>query len=60
MCSAMITFGLAGSYINEIVPRSVVRNPLDAGRELLDEICIKDADSSSGDVAPVYADCAFI
>ena len=55
-----VTFGFAGLYIDEIVPSSVVRNPLDAGRKLLDEIGIKDADPRSRNVASVYTDRAFI
>lgn len=59
-CSATSTFGLASSDIDEIVPSSVVRDPLYAGRKLLDEIRIKYADPSCGNVAPVYTNCAFI
>jgi len=58
--SSTLTFGLASFYINGIIPGSIVRNPLDAGRKLLDEVRIESANSRSGDVASVYANRALI
>jgi hypothetical protein len=54
-CFEIFTSGYAGLYINRIIASTIVRNPLYAGRQSVDEFLVEYADLFCRGILPIYA-----